>query len=717
MPLRNYLQTSDVAQAYKDINSQVSALQAYNAVSETQTQTQKTEGNSQAQYQGAFATQLNKISEQQKRFERNTPTSYNQLIELIGSVKGNGSETVKEIRNIFLKAALKLEPTVGQIVTEEAFKILGCSQQQTYRALNPTYVLNSVPSFNSLLPSEGIYVRIQDIDLAGSLKLKPTSKIGQIYYETTGITSLSQYINYSFQPDSKKFPMNFELNQRINQQGDTFRDEFGVFYDGVSHQNIFDVTYTKSNSFQVQGEYFRVFLLDRSGSPISPPPGSPLIYSANTIVAGLTDYYKTIKMFDAKTLLGNLLNLTLGTLNNSLSINQIEGQTRLNIIINRILGRCSGGESEIDVAGTAKLSELDVIDDQFFEFTEQDERFINQQANNFKNNVVEYEDCGNVKLPVDNNSLQDQLIDLGNRLEDLTIEEQVSEMERILDSIPEKWEQDGLRPQINVQNPFNRSLLDNFVNAIVASVLTPKQLLPIFVFLQEIQNQVLGFSNNIIVQGNQIVQQVNPQINQANALNGQINQQITSGVDFAKKFRTFLVNVVGRVLELFLEILFDLLKKELLTLIKVILRDIYKRTRNNYVLMVQRLLEVGEFVVDTFVSYRECKSLVQQIQKILSLITRRVPLTPGISRELLLLADALPGISSERAVLKSLQIMQRYGLNTGPLPDGSPNRMVQFLIAQTGGSYEEFLANNKIQAFGVTPPVAGGYVKIFGKAT
>jgi hypothetical protein len=61
--------------------------------------------------------------------------------------------------------------------------------------------------------------------------------------------------------------------------------------------------------------------------------------------------------------------------------------------------------------------------------------------------------------------------------------------------------------------------------------------------------------------------------------------------------------------------------------------------------------------------------------------------------------------------------MQRYGLNTGPLPDGSPNRMVQFLIAMTGGSYEEFLANNKIQAFGVTPPVAGGYVKIFGKAT
>jgi hypothetical protein len=718
MPIRNYLQTTDVSQAYKDINSQISALQAYNAVSQGQKQNQKTEGDSQAQYQGLYATQLNKISEQQKRFQRNTPTSYKQLIELIGSVKGNGSETSKEIRNIFLEAALKLEPTVGQIVSEESFKILGCSQQQTYKGFNANFVLNSVPTFNLLQPdTEGIYVRMQDIDLAGALKIKPTSKIGKIYYETTGITSLSQYVNYSKQPNGKKFPMNYELNERIQQQGTTFRDNFGVFYDGVSHQNIFDITYSKTNGVGVQGDYFRVFLLDREGSPISPPPGSPLIYSANTIATGLVDYYKSIKMFDAKILLANLLNLALGTLNNSLSINQIEGQTKLNIIINRILGRCSGGENEIDIAGTAKLSELDVIDDEFFEFTEQDERFINQTANNIKNNVVEYEDCGNVKLPVDNDSLQDQLIDLGNRLENLTIEEQVSEMERILDSIPEKWEQDDLRPSINVQNPFNQSLLDNFINAIVASVLTPKQLLPIFVFLQEIQNQVLGFSNNIIVQGNQVVQQVNPQINQANNLNSQINQQITSGVDFAKKFRTFLVNVVGRILELFLEILFDLLKKELLTLIKTILRDIYKRTRNNYVLMVQRLLEVGEFVVDTFVSYRECKSLVKQIQKVLSLILRKVPLTPSISRELLFLSDALPGISSERAVLLSIQKMQKAGLPTGPLPDGSPNRIIEFMIALTGGSYEEFLANNKIQAFGITPPVAGGYVEVFGKTT
>jgi hypothetical protein len=714
MPLKDFLQSTDVAQSYKDIDSQISALQAYNAVSQSEVDTQKLQGNSQAQYTGIYATQLNKIAEQQKRFQRNTPTSYNELIKLIGATKGKGPESLKEIRKIFLESALKLEPKVGQIVAEEAFKVLGCSQEQTYKAISQI-TLQTIPSLGDLGPQEGVYVRIQDIDWSGSLKLKTTSKLGKIYYEKKQIGSLTQYINYGGQPE--KFPMNFELRERIENNNTSFKDQFGVPYDGVSQQNIFDIKYSPTNDNLVQGDYFRVFLLDRSGSPITPPPGSPLIYSANTIGQSLIDYYKTLKMFDAKTLLGNLLNLTVCTLNNSFSINQIEGQTRLNLIINRILGRCEGGESEIDVAGTAKLSELDVVDDQFFEFTEQDERFINQTANNFKNNVVEYVECDNIKLPVDNDSLQDQLIDLGDRLENLTIEEQVSEMERILDSIPEKWAQDTLRPTIGLQNPFNQDLLDKFIIAIVTSVLTPKHLLPILTFQQVIQNQVLGFANNIVVQGNQVVQQTNTQIGQANNLNSQINQQVLSGVDFVKKFKKFVFGVVGRILELFLEILFEILKKELLRLIKTILRDIYKSTRNKYVLMVSSLLEVGEFVIDTFRSYRECRSLVTQIQKILKLISRNIPLSPGISRELLFLSKGLPGISSERAVLKSIQIMQKYGIPTGPLPDGSPNKMVQFLIAQTGGTYDEFLANGKLQAFGITPPVAGGYVEIFGKAT
>ena len=50
MPLKDFLQSTDVAQSYKDIDSQISALQSYNAVSQSEVDTQKLQGNSQAQY-------------------------------------------------------------------------------------------------------------------------------------------------------------------------------------------------------------------------------------------------------------------------------------------------------------------------------------------------------------------------------------------------------------------------------------------------------------------------------------------------------------------------------------------------------------------------------------------------------------------------------------------------------------------------------------------
>ena len=84
---------------------------------------------------------------------------------------------------------------------------------------------------------------------------------------------------------------------------------------------------------------------------------------------------------------------------------QIEKQTKLALIINRIFGRCESGQNEIDVSGVAKVSEVDVDDNEFFDFDQIDLKNIDTITNNFKQNVIEYEDCGNVKFPVDNNSL------------------------------------------------------------------------------------------------------------------------------------------------------------------------------------------------------------------------------------------------------------------------------------------------------------------------
>ena len=50
------------------------------------------------------ATQLNKIAEQQKRYQRSVPTSMDQLLKFIGLTNGTGGPTKKNIRNIYLNA-------------------------------------------------------------------------------------------------------------------------------------------------------------------------------------------------------------------------------------------------------------------------------------------------------------------------------------------------------------------------------------------------------------------------------------------------------------------------------------------------------------------------------------------------------------------------------------------------------------------------------------
>ena len=137
---------------------------------------------------------------------------------------------------------------------------------------------------------------------------------------------------------------------------------------------------------------------------------------------------------------------------------------------------------------------------------------------------------------------------------------------------------------------------------------------------------------------------------------------------------------------------------------KVII-DIYRTTNNIYALKVRSLITAGEFLVDAFVTiqnYRECKSLVAQIQKILKLISRSIPNRPTISRGLVGLANYLPGTSPERAVINTIEIMQGFGLPTGALADGQPNKMILYQIAtQRGAKQEE--AENGVVDIGIDP--------------
>lgn len=713
MPTLNSKPT-DLSAGYKNISSQISAFQAYTAVSTASKDVDSTQGNSDAQSAGNIATGLNQIANEQKRFQRNVPTSYNELVKLIGKSSGNGSATTKELRKILLQTALKMEPYVNQIVKEQALKLLGCSQQQTYQGINQSQI-NQIPSLATLPAQDGIYVKLEDIDFNKVLKIKPTSLIGKAYYDAKQLKPLTVYKNYK---GPKPFPMNYELWDRTQSPTRTYRDEYEVFYNGGgSKQRIFDISYVRQDSLGNSGDFFRVFLINREDAPTG-STFNKLAFSAQTVSKSLSDYYQSIKIFEAKSFAGTLLNLLVGTLSSGLSITQIEKQTKLALIINRIFGRCESVESEIDVSGVAKVSEVDVDDNEFFDFDQIDLKNINTITNNIKQNVVEFEECGNVKFPVDNNSILTQLGNLDEVIEDLSIEEQVQEIENILDSIPNTINQ--TTQSINFTNPFNQNVLQKIPEALAYTVLNPKVLLPIFTFKQLLENQVLGFANQLITSGGTVINVINGLVQSANTISQLANPIINDGIDFARKLRQFIFGVVGAIAEKFLEVLFEVLKKNLLNLIRVILGDIAKTTKDIRIRKIQALLDAGEFLVTAFVTvrnYRECKNLIGQIQKILKLISRQVPNINPISKSLIGLANYLPGVSPERATINAIEIAQKFGLPTGALADGQPNKMIFYQLAtQRGLKFEE--ASNGVVDIGVDPiqtAATGGIPILVGK--
>ena len=127
--------SSDIQPKWAEANSKVDALNTQKELSQNIKQLKKNKGNSLSDSAANVSNQLNKVKEQQRSFQRNIPTSMDQLTNLIGKTKGNSSETFKYLRKKVLEVMVKMEPKVQEIIITETIKVLGCSQEQTYEGI------------------------------------------------------------------------------------------------------------------------------------------------------------------------------------------------------------------------------------------------------------------------------------------------------------------------------------------------------------------------------------------------------------------------------------------------------------------------------------------------------------------------------------------------------------------------------------------------------
>jgi hypothetical protein len=469
----------DINSTQQSIQSKIDAYKTYREVSQSEKGLLGKLGNSASEATSQISSQLDKISEFQKRFQRNVPNSMDQLLGFLGQTQGNGSATLKYLRTKILEAAVQIEPKMVGILKRETINALGCSLEQTYNGVSSESLsLQPIP----LRPQqEGIYIPVNSLDFFSNLKQSPETDFGKVYYERPDPSADPIFRPYG---GPEPFPMNKQLFNLMtsDNSGRSYGQINGQNYKGKSGQPLFDLQYTNNNSFGVTGDYYRVFLIDRED-------GTGNI--TNNVGEFISDYYSTIKLVDTVDIGAQIVNIISGAININAQVGfgELNNQSRFALIVQRILGLCFDDRREIDVSGVAKVAELDGVDDSFFELNEIDLRNIEVEISNVQNGIMEFEDCDNIKLPVNSQVLIDELINFRDTLSGDTVETQVETLGQIIDSISDNPEWDITAPtNLNVKVSIDKSVIKKIPLAVAAAVLTPKNLLPLYTLLSVVQS-------------------------------------------------------------------------------------------------------------------------------------------------------------------------------------------------------------------------------------
>jgi len=459
----------------------------------------------------------------------------------------------------------------------------------------------------------------------------------------------------------------------------------------------------------VTGDYYRVILIDREDNSGN---------ITNNVGEFISDYYSTIKLVDSVDIGAQLVNIISGAININAQVGfgELNNQSRFALITQRILGLCFDDRREIDVSGVAKIAELDGVDDSFFELNEIDLRNIDVEISNVQNGIMEFEDCDNIKLPVNSQVLIDELIDFRDTLSGDTIESQVQTLGQIIDSISDNPEWSITAPSnLNVKVSIDKNVIKKIPLAVASAVLTPKNLLPLYTLLSVVQSGETFTYNQAVTEVNTTTESISSFGNQAAGLNTQGSNIVNSGEDFLKKYKTFSIQVISKINAEFLQVLYDILKADIVNLVFGIIKDLQVSKLEKKVKIIRRLAAIAAIInlIVAFFDYRKCKSLLDNILILINLVgvflnpLKTKPLETEIPLPLLALSSLLPGYSPERASINAIELLQKLSIPTGTLPDGSPNLMLLYNLATNKANDAEQAENGKIEVVTAVGPGVG----------
>lgn len=620
----------DINNELKKAANKTNVYKTYKEYRQGYSDLKKRAGDSQEPANKFVSNQLDKFVENRKKHTANTKTFIDELIIQLKEIKGAGLETDTLIKRIFVNSLKKIKPEIKNLIIQETEKALACSNLQEYQ-FNTTY-----------------YIPVKSVDLFGILESDPTDKIGKLFYEQAPV---------SF--GAFPFSMNRELYDRTQNLNQTYSSVVGNDYFGTSSQNLFDISYVETyvdpQTLQtIQGSFFKVDLKPRQTVPV--------------IDEFLNDYYSTIDILDYKTFFTNLVDYVTG----AISFGRGDGKLKLTsiqkslAIMQRILGLCSDSNKEINVGGTSKVSEVDNVDESFYEFNDIDLRIIEQITSDIKLGVVEFEDCENLKIPMNLDAVL-------TALDDLEFNEDTSDVNEINNALgiiyPVIDEDPGLKLAIDT------GFFQQFIKALTNTVLSPKSVLPIMI--------ASGMANQPIF------------------------NQISNLEDFLKRFKNFFNEFLTKISAVFTKAVFNELKKEIKVLVALLLKDIADEKIKKKYRMILSIVAIIPALIQVVKDFRECKSVLDELLQLLNIgVRKRLDALAAIGGDLplplLLSARLLDGYSPTRSFLNTVQNLQEIGIPTGPMPDGSPNKFLASIKAMIDGNSQEIAENGKV-AIGIGP--------------
>ena len=367
----------------------------------------------------------------------------------------------------------------------------------------------------------------------------------------------------------------------------------------------------------------------------------------------IDDYYNTIEQPDIEDVMKNAMLMSLqgdGTEPSSFNV----GMDYLNRLLTKLFSVCgspSTNNSPFLNNTTEQISEDEIDIQDYFNFDDIEGIDLDDEDAR-KRRVLKFTDCDSFEIPTNSNHMEDftYLLDTKNLDENIN-----NTLKKVAIDAYEQSDN-----SIYLEG-FQLSIMKNYIlqipRAMISTVLSPKIMFPIALTYDMLYSEVMTVK------------------------------------ELMKKMSGMFFNIIKTLFWDFIKNFWKLIKRDLLKFLKqtakTILENQVKKVKKIVLGLINLLIKVLQSGINS------CDDIFTVILRVIQ-AALNVPIKIPIPGLLLVLAERLPGFSSDRAYMNALERLEASGINVGPIY-GTENKLPSFVKSVIEGYSDEMNSNSYVK--------------------